>query len=138
MATLDPFTIEQGDRIEFRSICQKDNNLYSGKVVSFGQYSFMRVMPYDIVPYYREVIKTTDVGSIEDLHFFILEMSDDDGVTVYHKAFALEYIETSSLKINTAEQTRYLKITSVSVDDLNNYITLIKQHGHNCIEYTPD
>lgn len=117
----------------FRSLNPNDTIVWKGEVVSLCNYRLAKQYG-DILSYHTAIKKIhPEIGNIEDLDYFIMDLSPEDNPDVDYttnRVFAKEWIETGSFILLDEATKAKLAVFDITEDDLSNIIDMIKLRGY--------
>lgn len=122
-----------GTRIRFQSKNDKDSVSWRGIVIGVGKYALARAYG-NHVPYHEAVKKNDpDVGALEDLTFFIIQLDDSpiDGITT--RAFANDWILPGSFEAIDERVRVVVEIYDLPTNNHNNIRTVLEAAGYKAI-----
>ncbi len=129
MSVIDPSTLTIGQTVQFKSISDHDNVVWTGTILGICCYAAV-VLTEDVVPYYKEVAKSyPELPQLDGLTFLQLSVSEN-GEQSRTRYFAREWIDTSTLKIvedNTSFDIRVYDLDSAQSETI---LELLRSHGY--------
>lgn len=124
---VDSKDISVGDEISFKSINTYDNNLYTGHVVAFGDYSIAKGL-YDVVTDYFEITKvTTGLPAAEESTYVIVKLTNGDIM-----AIATDWVEATTLTIITVLEHQNIVVYNRPIGEVPTILQLLRDNGYAC------
>ena len=124
MATMSVHDIVKGQAIKFKTVLSHDNVVWSGTVSAVCDYYTAQHFEDLDVRHQEYCRENTTVLSKENLTYILLTVNENGTQSVIH-AFALDWIDASTLEeINVATYTdfRVYNISVARANDLKTYI----------------
>ena len=127
MALVNPKDLVVGQTIRFNSLSPHDNVLWTGIITAVCDYDTAKHFE-DVDSYYQDVQRS--VGTLatkESLTYILLKVVKNDLIPVMH-AFALDWIDQSSLEViheNSYTDIRIYDISTTKADDIRKYISAL-------------
>lgn len=123
-----------GRTISFQSINPNDEIVWKGTVIgSDMNHKAAGLHGEDIEAYYQSVKRMKpDIGDIEDLNFFLIELEKESNPTNISRirVFAKEYITTGSLIVYDIASKKQITIWEITDKALNDIIKEIELRGY--------
>ena len=125
---VDLDTLKAGDTILFRSKNTIDNVQWTCKINGICQYSVVRNMSTDLLPYYQAVKQVVPIMEpLENLTYFILEYYQDGKTSTM--ILAKEWIEPTSVSLISINSYIDFRIFDIDTSDITTVLNLLKANG---------
>ena len=109
-----PDQLSVGDTIRFKSISTHDNVYWKGTIQAICKYKAAKAFS-DIDAYYLDVKKTySALPAKEALTYYVLDVIENDGSIASTRAFAVEWMDASTLELIEEDSYSDIRIYNVS------------------------
>ena len=114
MSLITADQLNVGDTIRFKSISTHDNVYWKGTIISICKYKAAKAFS-DIDAYYLDVKKTyASLAAKESLTYLVLDVIENDGSITSTRAFAVEWIDVSTLELIEEDSYSDIRIYNIS------------------------
>lgn len=104
-----------GDTIRFKSISTHDNVYWKGTIQAICKYKAAKAFS-DVDAYYLDIKKTNSSLPVKEaLTYLVLDVIENDGSITSTRAFAIEWMDPSTLEL--VEEDSYSDIRIYNVSD---------------------
>ena len=130
--TIDPLTLTRGQYVRFKCYHPTDQQTYEGKIVSISDYSVVKNMEGDLIPYYREVAKQIPgIAPYSTLQYLVLEY--EQNANTLRIVRAAEWIVPESIVIYDPTASFDIRVYNLDKDKYGQKILdILKANGYLC------
>jgi len=129
MAIMNPATIQVGQTVKFTCDHPTDVSTYQGRVIGISNYSIVKMLETDLVPYHAEVAKRRpSIKPITELSFITLEYVQNS--LVHRVSRAIEWIQESSVVLLESGHKFDIRIYDRNSSEATTIIQLLESHGY--------
>ena len=121
--------IDIGTNIKFSTINTYDNVVWIGVVTGIVDYGIAKMIT-DIDKYHAEVLKDTPgLDPADTLQYIVIE-TVDDGSPSRKVAFAVDWIEETSLEVITVTDSADFRVFNIPETEIQNVLNTLLEAGY--------
>jgi len=129
MAIVNPSTLKVGQVVKFTCDHPTDISTYQGTIVGISNYSIVKMLETDLIPYHSEVAKRRpSIKPITELSFITLEYVQNE--LVHRVSRAMEWIQESSVVVLESGHRFDIRIYDRDSSEATDIIQLLESHGY--------
>ena len=116
-----------GEHIRFRTISPHDTTIYTGQVISIGNYAVAKIFG-DVAAIHQDMLQQNpELVDVSLLKYLIVECHDKK-----RRPFAIEWIQDGKVSIVETGNTKLIRIYNTSPTNIKQIIALLRQNDITC------
>jgi len=130
MALVSPTDLVNGQRIQFKTLNDSDNNTYIGTITGLVGYPLARTY-MDLLPYSQAVLKSNpQIPPLEELIFLVLAVLENSTQPSTFLVFALDWIDTPTLSIIEDTSSFDIRVYGAPATEADTIVQLLRSAGY--------